>query len=34
MKEKQTRKGLRLIITFENIKNTEIALNTIRPIMA
>jgi len=34
MKEKQTRKGLRLILTFENIKNIEIALNNIRPIMA
>ena len=34
MKEKQTRKGLRLLLTFENIKNIEIALNAIRPIMA
>jgi len=34
MKEKQTRKGLRLLITFANIKNVDNALQVIRPILA
>ena len=34
MKEKQTRKGLRLLITFEDINTIEKALKTIQPILA
>nr|WP_262910765.1 transcription-repair coupling factor [Wocania arenilitoris] len=34
MKEKQTRNGLRLLLTFENIKSVEKALNILQPIMA
>ncbi|GAA4235445.1 transcription-repair coupling factor [Postechiella marina] len=34
MKEKQTRAGLRLLLTFENIKSVNQALNAIKPIMA
>ena len=32
MKEKQTRSGLRLLLTFENIKSTKKALNTLSQI--
>lgn len=34
MKEKQTRNGLRLLITFENIKSVKQALTVLNPIMA
>ncbi|MDY2586050.1 transcription-repair coupling factor [Winogradskyella aquimaris] len=34
MKEKQTRNGLRLLITFENIKSVSTALQVLKPIMA
>jgi len=34
MKEKQTRGGLRLLLTFENIKTINQALEAIKPIMA
>ena len=34
MKEKQTRKGLRLLLTFENIKTVEQALAVLKPILA
>jgi len=34
MKEKQTRKGLRLLLTFENINSIEKALKAIQPILA
>ncbi len=34
MKEKQTRKGLRLLLTFENIKSVEKALQVLKPILA
>jgi len=34
MKEKQTRKGLRLLLTFENINTIENALNALQPILA
>ncbi len=34
MKEKQTRAGLRLLLTFENIKTVQQALNAIKPIVA
>lgn len=34
MKEKQTRAGLRLLLTFDNIKNINQALEAIKPIMA
>ena len=34
MKEKQTRKGLRLLLTFEEIKTIEKALKAIQPILA
>ena len=34
MKEKQTRKGLRLLLTFEHINNIEKALEALRPILA
>jgi len=34
MKEKQTRNGLRLLLTFENIKSIENALHAIQPILA
>lgn len=34
MKEKQTRAGLRLLLTFENIKSVEQALKAIQPIVA
>ncbi|GAA4803167.1 transcription-repair coupling factor [Litoribaculum gwangyangense] len=34
IKEKQTRNGLRLMLTFENIKSVKQALNNLRPIMA
>ena len=34
MKEKQTRKGLRLLLTFEDINTIKKALNTIKPILA
>ena len=34
MKEKQTRNGLRLLITFENIKSVSTALKVLKPIMA
>ena len=34
MKEKQTRKGLRLLITFANIKNVETALQKLQAILA
>jgi len=34
MKEKQTRNGLRLMLTFDNIKSVKQALNTLQPIMA
>ncbi|MEJ2112482.1 MAG: transcription-repair coupling factor [Flavobacteriaceae bacterium] len=34
MKEKQTRKGLRLLLTFDNIKNIENALKAIKQIVA
>ncbi len=33
MKEKQTRKGLRLLLTFENIKTVEQALAVLKPIL-
>ena len=33
MKEKQTRNGLRLLLTFENIKTVEQALNVLHPIL-
>ena len=34
MKEKQTRKGLRLLLTFENVKTVEEALLVLQPILA
>ncbi|MEC3906416.1 transcription-repair coupling factor [Tamlana sp. 2201CG12-4] len=34
MKEKQTRNGLRLMLTFDNIKTVEQALNALQPIVA
>ncbi len=34
MKEKQTRKGLRLLLTFENIDSVEKALQVLKPILA
>ena len=34
MKEKQTRNGLRLMLTFDNIKSIKQALNTLEPIVA
>ena len=34
MKEKQTRKGLRLLLTFENINSVEDALKVVEPILA
>ena len=34
MKEKQTRNGLRLLLTFENIKSIEQALKVLQPILA
>jgi transcription-repair coupling factor (superfamily II helicase) len=34
MKEKQTRIGLRLLLTFENIKSVENALDALKPILA
>ena len=34
MKEKQTRNGLRLMLTFENIKTVEQALKALQPIVA
>ena len=34
MKEKQTRNGLRLLLTFENIKSVASALKVLNPIMA
>ncbi|WP_282122760.1 transcription-repair coupling factor [Algibacter mikhailovii] len=34
MKEKQTRNGLRLLLTFENIKSVKKALNALQPIVA
>jgi transcription-repair coupling factor (superfamily II helicase) len=34
MKEKETRKGLRLLLTFENINSVNDALNVVRPILA
>ena len=34
MKEKQTRSGLRLMLTFENIKTVKQALNALQPIVA
>ncbi|TNJ45416.1 transcription-repair coupling factor [Tamlana fucoidanivorans] len=34
MKEKQTRNGLRLMLTFENIKSVKQALDALKPIMA
>ncbi|WP_452224066.1 transcription-repair coupling factor [Lacinutrix chionoecetis] len=34
MKEKQTRNGLRLLLTFEGIKTVEQALNALKPILA
>ncbi|MBT8305154.1 MAG: transcription-repair coupling factor [Bacteroidia bacterium] len=34
MKEKQTRNGLRLLITFENIKTVENALQALKPLLA
>ena len=34
MKEKQTRAGLRLLLTFENIKSVNQALKAIKPIVA
>ena len=34
MKEKQTRKGLRLLLTFENIKSVKQALNALKPLLA
>jgi transcription-repair coupling factor (superfamily II helicase) len=34
MKEKQTRSGLRLMLTFENIKSVKQALNALQPIVA
>ncbi|WP_298532515.1 transcription-repair coupling factor [uncultured Algibacter sp.] len=34
MKEKQTRNGLRLLLTFENIKSVKQALNALQPIVA
>jgi transcription-repair coupling factor (superfamily II helicase) len=34
MKEKQTRSGLRLMLTFENIKSVKQALDALRPIVA
>jgi transcription-repair coupling factor (superfamily II helicase) len=34
MKEKQTRKGLRLLLTFENINSVEKALSTLQPVLA
>jgi transcription-repair coupling factor (superfamily II helicase) len=34
MKEKQTRNGLRLLITFDNIRNVSAALKVLQPIMA
>ncbi|XCF06378.1 transcription-repair coupling factor [Tamlana crocina] len=34
MKEKQTRNGLRLLLTFDNIKTVKQALNALRPIVA
>ncbi len=34
MKEKQTRNGLRLLLTFENIKSVDKALQVLKPIVA
>ena len=34
MKEKQTRKGLRLLLTFENINSVEKALSALQPVLA
>ena len=34
MKEKQTRNGLRLLITFDKINNVSAALRALQPIMA
>jgi len=34
MKEKPTRNGLRLMLTFENIKTIKQALSALQPIMA
>ncbi len=34
MKEKQTRKGLRLLLTFDNVKSVEKALKLLKPIVA
>jgi len=34
MKEKQTRQGLRLLLTFENVKSVNKALKVLRPILA
>ncbi len=33
MKEKQTRNGLRLLLTFENIKSVRQALSVLKPIL-
>ena len=33
MKEKQTRNGLRLLLTFDNIKSVKKALNALEPIL-
>ena len=34
MKEKQTRNGLRLLLTFEGVKSVKKALQILKPIMA
>lgn len=34
MKEKQTRQGLRLLLTFENVKSVDLALKVLQPILA
>ena len=34
MKEKQTRNGLRLLLTFENINSVDKALQVLKPIVA
>ena len=33
MKEKQTRQGLRLLLTFDNVKSVDKALNVLQPIL-
>jgi transcription-repair coupling factor (superfamily II helicase) len=33
MKEKQTRQGLRLLLTFDNVKSVDKALNVLQPII-